>query len=500
MNHSTFVLQHRIVGKPFLAELKLLFSGTMKPFLDENFLLDSPTAMRLFHEYAAEQPILDYHCHLPPTQLADNHQFATLTEIWLNGDHYKWRAMRSNGVPERFCTGDASDWEKFEMWARTVPYTLRNPLYHWTHMELRRPFGITGTLLDGTTARTIYDRCNAKLAADDFRTQGLLREFGVVVVCTTDDPVDTLEAHQRHARTPGSSTRVLPAWRPDRAMAIADLAAWNQWVDQLEAASDVAVNTFDALLRALARRHAFFHEVGCRISDHGIDQVWAEPYTDAQVAAIFRKARARQPLAPIEQDRFRSALLYELALLDHARGWTQQLHLGAMRNNNTRMMRSLGPDTGFDSIGDHPQASALARFLDRLDASNQLCKTILYNLNPADNEVMATMLGNFQDGTCPGKLQLGSAWWFLDQKEGMERQLNALSALGLLSRFVGMLTDSRSFLSYSRHEYFRRLLCNLLGGDVEKGLLPNDLGLLGNMVRDICFRNARDYFGLPEAV
>ena len=469
----------------------------MKSFLDENFLLDSPTAVRLFYDYAVEQPIIDYHCHLPPEQLADNHQFATLTEIWLNGDHYKWRAMRSNGVPERFCTGAASDWEKFEMWAKTVPYTLRNPLYHWTHMELRKPFGVADKLLNATTAREIYDHCNAKLAQDDFRTQGLLGQFHVVLVCSTDDPVDTLEAHQRHAKTPGTSTKLLPAWRPDRAMAIADLRAWNLWVDKLQAVANVAIDSFAALLGALQRRHDFFHQMGCRISDHGIEQVWAESYTASEIEAIFGKARSGQGLSPGEQDRFRSAMLYELALMDHATGWTQQLHLGAMRNNSSRMMRSLGPDTGFDSIGDYPQASALAKFLDRLDATNQLCQTILYNLNPADNEVMATMLGNFQDGSCPGKIQLGSAWWFLDQKNGMERQLDTLSALGLLSRFVGMLTDSRSFLSYSRHEYFRRLLCNLLGNDIEQGLLPHDLDWVGNMVRDICFRNARAYFGFP---
>jgi glucuronate isomerase len=469
----------------------------MKAFLDENFLLESGTALRLFHDYAADEPIIDYHCHLPPDQVADNHRFGTLTEIWLNGDHYKWRAMRSNGVSERFCTGDASDWEKFEAWAKTVPYTLKNPLYHWTHMELKKPFGVQGTLLNAETARSIYDHCNQKLAEDAFRTQGLLRQFRVLVVCTTDDPVDTLEAHRRHARAPGVTTKLLPTWRPDRAVAVSDTPTWNAWVDKLAAAADVAIDSFAALLGALKKRHDFFHEVGCRISDHGLERLWAEPYTDREIAAIFAKARAARALSPVEQDQFRSALLYELALMDHARDWTQQFHLGAMRNNSSRMMRTLGPDTGFDSIGDYAQASALARFLDRLDSSNQLCRTILYNLNPADNEVMATMLGNFQDGSCPGKIQLGSAWWFLDQKDGMERQLVALSALGLLSRFVGMLTDSRSFLSYSRHEYFRRLLCNLLGNDVEHGLLPHDLGLLGNMVKDICFRNARSYFGFP---
>ena len=467
----------------------------MKPFLDENFLLETKTAERLYHEYAVGQPIIDYHCHLPPDQLANNHQFSTLTQIWLNGDHYKWRAMRSNGVSERFCTGDASDWEKFEMWAQTVPYTLRNPLYHWTHMELRKPFGVQDKLLNSSTARGIYDHCNGKLALADFTTQGLLKQFQVVVVCSTDDPVDSLEAHGRHAKNTGAATRLLPTWRPDKAMAVTDLRAWNHWVEKLQAVSNVSISSFETLLAALQRRHEFFHQVGCRISDHGIDQVWAEPCTAKEIEGIFAKARGMRTLSPLEQDQFRSAMLYELALMDHASGWTQQLHLGAMRNNSTRMMQSLGPDTGFDSIGDYPQAYALGRLLDRLDSTNQLCKTILYNLNPADNEVMATMLGNFQDGSCPGKIQLGSAWWFLDQKDGMERQLGALSALGLLSRFVGMLTDSRSFLSYSRHEYFRRLLCNLLGNDVENGLLPHDMELLGNMVCDICFRNARAYFG-----
>jgi glucuronate isomerase len=350
-------------------------------------------------------------------------------------------------------------------------------------------------LLNSDSARFIYDHCNAKLAQDGFSTQGLLQQFRVAVVCTTDDPVDTLEAHRRHAANVGATTKLLPTWRPDTAMAVAEVTAWNGWVDKLEAVADTAVVSFETLLAALRRRHDFFHEVGCRISDHGIERVLAEPYTPSEIEAIFAKARAMRELSQVEQDQFRSAMLHELALMDHASGWTQQLHLGALRNNSTRMMRSLGPDTGFDSIGDYPQALALGRFLDRLDATNQLCKTILYNLNPADNEVMATMIGNFQDGSCPGKIQYGSAWWFLDQKDGMERQLGALSSLGLLSRFVGMLTDSRSFLSYSRHEYFRRLLCNLLGGDVDKGLIPSDMGLLGDMVRDICFRNAQAYFG-----
>ena len=467
----------------------------MKPFLDESFLLDNRTAERLYHEYAKDQPIIDYHCHLPPDQVADNHKFGTLTQIWLNGDHYKWRAMRSNGVPERYCTGDASDWEKFEMWARTVPYTLRNPLYHWTHMELANPFGVKGKLLNQSTAREIYDHCNSELAQDGFTTQGLLKHFKVLVVCSTDDPVDSLVAHQKHAKNAGATTKLLPTWRPDKAMALADLDGWNLWVDKLQAASGVSIGSFETFLTAIKKRHDFFHQVGCRVSDHGLEQILADPYTAKHIEDVFAKARAKQAVSPAERDQFRSVMLYELAIMDHARGWTQQFHLGAMRNNSTRIMRTLGPDTGFDSIGDYPQAFAFGRMLDRLDSTNQLCKTILYNLNPADNEVIATMLGNFQDGSCPGKIQFGAAWWFMDQKDGMERQMNTLSALGLISRFVGMLTDSRSFVSYSRHEYFRRLLCNLLGGDVEKGLIPHDMELLGNMVRDICFRNARDYFG-----
>ena len=471
----------------------------MKPFLDEDFLLPNETAVRLYHEFASGEPIIDYHCHLPPDQIASNHRFASLTEIWLNGDHYKWRALRANGVPERLITGDASDWEKFEAWARTVPYTLRNPLYHWTHLELRFPFGVKGKLLSEKTAREIYDGCNELLRRDEFTTQGLLRQYKVRVVCSTDDPTDSLEHHAKHAKqikgSSGPQTRLYPTWRPDRVLQIHDPSVWNDWVGKLEAASGIAVKSYATLLDALRNRHDVFHAHGCRASDHGLETMYAAPYTEREVAAIFDKARAGKGLSPEEVEKFRSAILYDAALLDHARGWTQQFHLTAMRNNNTRMMRTLGPDTGFDSIGDLPQASSVARFLDRLDTSNQLPKTILYNLNPADNEVFATVLGNFQDGSVPGKMQYGSAWWFLDQLDGMEKQINALSNMGLLSRFVGMLTDSRSFLSYSRHEYFRRLLCAMLGTDIERGLLPNDLSLVGNLVKDVCFRNARSYFG-----
>ncbi len=468
--------------------------ASVKQFLDEDFLLDSSIAADLYHGVAARQPILDYHCHLSPQQVADNHRFRSLTEIWLDGDHYKWRAMRADGVPEREITGAATDWEKFEAWARTVPHTLRNPLYHWTHLELRFPFGLPGKLLGPETAREIFDHCNAKLQTDDFTTQGLLRQFDVRVICSTDDPIDDLEPHRRHARNAAAFTRLYPTWRPDRALALADLAGWNGWLDALAAAVHGPVGTLDELRDALAQRHDAFHAAGCRASDHGLERLYVADYTEREVAAIFARARGGQAPTPDETEKLRAALLFDLAVLDHRRGWAQQFHLGALRDTSRRGMAALGPNTGYDAIADFPQAVGLARFLDRLDAAGKLAKTIVYNLNPADNEAFATVIGSFADGSQPGKMQLGSAWWFLDQLDGMRKQIDALSSLGLLSRFVGMLTDSRSFLSFSRHEYFRRLLCNILGQDVERGLLPNDRALLGALVEDVCFRNARDYF------
>jgi glucuronate isomerase len=467
----------------------------MKPFLDDDFLLETRTAIELYREFAKDLPIIDYHCHLSPEQIAVDHRFQTMTELWLGGDHYKWRAMRTNGVPERLVTGDASDWEKFEAWAATVPHTIRNPLYHWTHLELRCPFGIEGKQLGPETARDIYEHCNRLLATPDFTAQGLLRRFGVRVVCSTDDPIDTLEPHRRHGRATGAFTRLVPTFRPDRAIAVDDLATWNEWVDGLAAAADLTIAGYASFLDALERRHDFFHEAGCRASDHGLERLYACDYTRGEVEAAFDKARAGTPLSPIEKDQFRSSVLYDLAVMDHARGWVQQFHLGALRDNSTRALRSLGPNTGYDCIGDFPQVDSVVRFLDRLDTTNQLAKTILYNSNPRDNEAFATIIGSFQDGSVPGKIQHGSAWWFLDQLDGMRRQLDALSNMGLLSRFVGMLTDSRSFLSYSRHEYFRRLLCNLLGDEVERGLLPPDRAVLGELIRAVCFRNTVDYFG-----
>jgi len=463
-------------------------------FLADDFLLETDLARELY-AYACELPIIDYHCHLPVDQIARDHRFRSITEVWLEGDHYKWRAMRADGVPERFCTGDASDWEKFEAWARTVPHTLRNPLHHWTHMELRRPFGIR-ELLGPKTARAIFDRANAKLQEPGFTTQGLLRQFKVAVVCTTDDPADPLDHHEALAQRSAPATAVYPTWRPDRALQVDDPPAFNEWLNRLEAAAGAAIGGFGQFLDALDRRHDAFHEAGCRASDHGLEQLYADSWSDAEVAATFDKARAGRAPDAGETRRFRSALLHRFALMDHRRGWVQQYHLGALRNNNTRLRRLLGPDTGFDGIGDFEQARPLARFLDRLDETDQLAKTVLYNLNPCDNELMATMIGNFQDGSRPGKMQFGTAWWFLDQREGMEAQIRALSNMGLLARFIGMVTDSRSFLSYSRHEYFRRLLCNLLGEDVRRGFVPDDRPLLTRLVADVCFWNARDYLGV----
>jgi glucuronate isomerase len=467
----------------------------MKPFIHDDFLLETDLAAELYHVHAEKLPIIDYHCHLPVAQIAEDHRFRSITEIWLEGDHYKWRAMRANGVPERFCTGDASDWEKFEAWARTVPFTLRNPLYHWTHMELRRPFGIA-ELLEPRSARGIFARCNELLAEPGFSAQGLLQHFRVAVVCTTDDPIDLLAHHTTLAARVDPETRVYPTFRPDRVLATGDPQAWNAWVDRLGEAAGLSVGTFASLLEALESRHEFFHAAGCRASDHGLEQIDSEPWTDQEASKSFGRVRRGETLEPSEARGFRSALLHRLALLDHARGWVQQFHLGALRDNNTRLRRRLGADSGLDSIGDFPQARSLARFLDRLDSTEQLAKTILYNLNPADNEVFATMAGNFQDGSLPGKIQYGPAWWFLDQLDGMEAQLRALSSMGLFSQFVGMVTDSRSFLSYPRHDYFRRLLCNLLGHDARRGLVPHDKALLGRLVEAISFFNAREYLGL----
>jgi glucuronate isomerase len=464
-------------------------------FLGDDFLLETDLARELYHQFVARLPIIDYHCHLPVAQIASDHRFRSITEIWLDGDHYKWRAMRANGIDERFCTGDATDWEKFEAWARTVPATLRNPLYHWTHLELKRPFGVT-ELLSERTARAIYDVCNEQLRDPAFSTQGLLRQFRVAVVCTTDDPADSLEHHHALARRDDPDTRVVPTWRPDAALAIDHPPAFNAWLDRLEAAAGLSIGNFRQFLDALDARHAAFHEAGCRASDHGLEQMHSDSWDESEVARTFLAVRSGKSVSLEQGRQYKSSLLHLLALMDHGRGWVQQFHLGALRNTNTRMRRSLGADSGLDSIGDFEMARPLARFLDRLDQTGHLARTILYNLNPRDNELFATMIGNYQDGSVPGKMQYGPAWWFLDQKDGMEAQIRALSNMGLFPRFVGMVTDSRSFLSYSRHEYFRRLVCNLLGDDVRRGLLPHDRELLGRVARDVSFFNAREYLGL----
>jgi len=464
----------------------------MKAFLDENFLLNNKTAEELYHNYSKDLPIIDYHNHLIPEQIANDIKFDNISQAWLHGDHYKWRAMRANGVNERYITGDASDEEKFIKWAETVPYTLRNPLHHWTHLELQRYFGITD-LLSPKTASKIYADTQAKLQQDSHSVRGLLRMMNVEVVCTTDDPIDSLQYHQQFAQEK-ESFKMLPAFRPDKAMNADNIAALNRYIDELERVSNRQITDLQDYLNALKSRHDFFAANGCKVSDHGLEQIYAEDYTEQEIKDIFDKIRSKKEISPIENLKFKSAMLIYFAEWDYEKGWVQQYHIGPLRNNNTRMHRLTGPDTGWDSIGDFSQGRALSKFLNKLDNENKLTKTILYNLNPADNELFATMIGNFNDGSVKGKIQFGSAWWFLDQKDGMTKQINTLSNMGLLSRFVGMLTDSRSFLSFPRHEYFRRLLCNIFGQDIENGEIPNDIQWVGKIVQDISYNNAKEYF------
>jgi glucuronate isomerase len=464
------------------------------PFINANFLLHNPTAKRLYRTFAEQEPILDYHCHLPPASIAQNRQFQNLFEIWLEGDHYKWRAMRANGVAERYCTGDASPFEKFAAWAATVPHTVRNPLYHWTHLELQRYFGID-ELLDEHSAPRIWEQANEQLATDELRAQGILERFHVTALCTTDDPADDLACHQT-IRASRCATRVFPAFRPDKALTVHLPDAFNVWVDRLAAVSNMDIHSLQNFTDALKQRHDAFHAAGARLSDHGLTHCYADFCDDATAAAIFERARHGQAASAAEHQQFASYMMLLFGHLDAEKGWTKQLHLGAYRSVNSRALEEIGPDTGFDSIGDWPQANALGAYLNRLDKEHALPKMILYNVNPVDNYTLATMIGNFQDGKIAGKMQFGSGWWFLDQQEGMEWQINALSNTGLLSRFVGMLTDSRSFMSYPRHEYFRRVLCNLIGKDMEAGLIPDSDALVGPMIRNICYRNAERYLGL----
>ncbi|HTS31115.1 MAG TPA: glucuronate isomerase [Bryobacteraceae bacterium] len=463
-------------------------------FIHEDFLLTTKTGRRLYHQYAEAEPILDYHCHLPPQDVAVNRRFQDLFEIWLEGDHYKWRAMRADGVGERYCTGDASHREKFLAWARTVPHTLRNPLYHWTHLELKRYFGIDA-LLDESSAPRVWEQANALLATDDLRAHGILRKFHVKAVCTTDDPTDDL-SHHRAIAASDLETRVFPCFRPDKALNVHNPEVFNAWVKRLEAASNTSITTLSNFVDALKKRHDFFHQMGARMSDHGLNHPYGEFATEHEACVTFSRARAGHAAIAKEHDRFAGYLMVLFGRMDAEKGWTKQLHLGARRNNNSRRFRELGPDTGYDSVGDWPQAEALGNYLDRLDQDDALPRIVLYNLNPADNYVLATMIGNFQDGSIAGKIQFGSGWWFLDQKEAMEWQMNALSNCGLISRFLGMLTDSRSFMSYPRHEYFRRVLCDLFGKDMEAGLLPDDDSMVGALIRDICYTNAKEFLGL----
>ena len=465
----------------------------MAEFMSEDFLLQTETAKILYHEHAKKMPIYDYHCHLSADQIAADHRFENLTQAWLYGDHYTWRAMRANGIAEKYITGDANDYEKFEKWAQTVPYCIRNPLYHWTHLELKNPFGVKDKLLCPETAKEIYETCSEMLRTPEFSVRNIMRKANVKLVCTTEGPLDSLEHHKK-IRADGFEIKVHTAFRPDKAMAVEDITALNVFIDKLEAICDMEIANFHLYIEAIRKRHGYFHENGCRLSDHGLDTAYAEDYTENEIEKIFDRIRSGKDLDLSQRLKFKSAMMVEFALIDYESGWVQQLHLGALRSSSTRMFKAIGPDIGCDSIGDFEMARPLSKFLDRLDVNNTLPKTILYNLNPRDNALCATMVGNFQDGSVPGKMQYGSAWWFLDQKNGMEEQINVLSNMGLLSRFVGMLTDSRSFLSYPRHEYFRRILCNMLGSDVEAGLLPNDLDLLGKMVEDISFNNAKKYF------
>jgi len=465
----------------------------MKPFMNENFMLNSKSAERLYHEYAASMPIIDYHNHLPPAEIAGDFNFSNLTRIWLKGDHYKWRAMRANGIDEKYITGEASDYEKFEKWAATVPFTLRNPLYHWTHLELQRYFGIN-ELLSPSSAKSIFDETETMLQSPDYSVKNLLRKMNVAVLCTTDDPIDDLGFHKQIAES-RFEIKALPAWRPDKAMNADDPASYNLYIDRLGEVAEIDIKTIDDLLDALQKRHDYFAEAGCRISDHGIEEFYAEEFTLHEVKSIFLKVRSGKLLKKEEQRKFKTFMLLEFARMDHSKNWVQQYHYGVLRNNNSRMFERLGPDTGFDSIGDFRVAANLVKFLNTLDKENRLAKTILYNINPRDNEMIATMLGNFNEGPAAGKVQFGSGWWFLDQKEGMIAQINSLSSLGLVSKFVGMLTDSRSFLSFPRHEYFRRILCNLFGTDMENGEIPNDFDLVGGIIEDISFNNAKRYFG-----
>ncbi len=461
-------------------------------FINNDFILETKYAQDLYKKYAEKQPIIDYHCHLIPQEIAEDRRWENITQIWLYGDHYKWRAMRSNGIDEKFCTGNASDWEKFQAFAQTMPKLLRNPLYHWTQLELKRYFNID-TLLSPETAEEIWNQANKIIQSPEFSARKLMLKSNVKTVCTTDDPLDTLKWHQL-IKKDNFAINVLPTWRPDKGMAIENPENFIKWTNQLSVVTSTNIDSFENFIKAFETRHTFFHDNGCRLSDHGIEQFYATDYSQAEIETIYTNTRQGKTPSELENLKFKSAMMHQFGIWNHKRNWVQQFHYGVLRNNNSRLFASLGADTGFDSIGSFDTAKAMSLFFDKLDTNNQLAKSIIYNINPSDNHIIGTMIGNFQDGSVPGKMQFGSGWWFLDQKDGMEAQIEALSQLGLLSRFVGMLTDSRSFLSYTRHEYFRRILCNILGNDMQQGLIPQDMNLVGKMVADISYNNAKEYF------
>lgn len=464
----------------------------MKKFIDKNFLLQTETAKNLYHEFAEKMPIFDYHCHLPIKDLAYDVCYKNLGQAWLAGDHYKWRLMRSNGIAEQFCTGNATDYEKFEKWAETIQLAIRNPLYHWTHLELQRYFNIN-TILNPKNCKEIYDQCSSLLQSPDFSVRNLLLNMNVKFICTTDDPIDSLEHHKK-LKDDDYKVKVIPTFRPDKAMAVSNTTSYIKYITKLSEVSGIEIKNFSSLIEALDARHKVFHNIGCRIADHGILSFWTETYSDEEIEDITIKIIAGNELTQREVSKFKAAFLFECARLNFKRGWVQQFHIGPIRNNNTRLFNKLGPDIGCDSIGDYNHGDNMVKFLDRLDHSGELTKTIFYNINPRDNELFASIIGSFQDGSFPGKLQFGPSWWFLDQIDGITKQINTISNLGLLGRFIGMTTDSRSFLSFPRHEYFRRILCNLIGSDVENGKIPNDIDFLGNLVEKICYNNAVDYF------
>lgn len=464
----------------------------MKPFINDRFLLTNDTAERLYHYYAESKPIIDFHCHLSPAMIADDRRYENLTQAWLEGDHYKWRAMRINGTDESFCTGSRTDQEKFSKWAETVPVTVGNPLYHWTHLELARYFNIS-ELLSPATSEKIYEEASSLLMTQEYSIRYLLKKMKAEVVCTTDDPCDSLEFHKKLKGT--FEVKILPTWRPDNVIKIEDPAKFSAYLKKLEIAAGLTINSFEKLVEALDKRHGFFHENGGRLSDHGLDRFYFTQYSSSENEKIFGKLLKKENISSEDAEKYKAAVMTELCRMNHKRGWTQQFHVGAIRNNNERMFRTMGPDTGWDSIGSAQDVFRMSKFLSSLNSTGQMAKTILYNLNPADNEMMITMAGNFNDGTIPGKVQYGAAWWFLDQKNGMEKHLRDLSSLGLLRRFAGMVTDSRSFLSYPRHEYFRRILCNYIGEEVEKGLIPDEEELLKPLIEGICYNNAKEFFG-----